>query len=188
MAVTKEWSCLAHGDFDGAEQRCPHGCKGNGMVSRAFRTAPAIQSAGYRRMNNTFDTLAREQGVSNMSNRSTMQNGTGMRLADHDTHRRLNNATEMIVQHGKAIGGEDASNYFKPLSDFGQVGASAVGALRKEGVRTSVDSNGVSHSFGTGRTLVGDAAVPLSDPKPKLEAAPFDGTKLGVPSGDGAAA
>ena len=73
MAIVKEFTCLAHGAFDSSEAVCPHGC-GEGMVQRAFRTAPAIQSRSFRGINNTFETLARENGE--MTTKSTLITGT----------------------------------------------------------------------------------------------------------------
>lgn len=184
MAITREYLCIAHGDFDGKEPVCPHGCKGDGMVERAFRTPPMIQGAGMRRMDNTLDTLAREHGLSNMNNRLAKMRGTGMRRADADTYRRLNSATEMIIGNSRAnLSGTDAGAFFKPLNDWGMVGASAQSALRKTGLTTVTDSNGVPHTYGSGDT-VNDAGVTLGAPKATLEAAPFDGSKLGVPSVD----
>ena len=187
--IIKEWNCLAHGAFDGpsmddgAHPPCPHGCS-NSMVERAFRTAPAFQSQGYRNMNATFETLAREQGVTNMSNKHAMQDGIGMRRSTPETYRRLNEATELVMQHSKSGQiGVDAGSYFKPLSDFGMVGASAQSAMRKDSVVSHTDSQGQSHTFGAGRTVLDNGAV-LALPTPKLEAAPFNGTGLGTPEGD----
>ena len=187
--IIKEWNCLAHGAFDapslddGENPGCPHGC-GNSMVERAFRTAPAFQTQGYRNMNATFDTLAREQGVTNMSNKHAMQDGIGMRKSTPETHRRLNEATQLIMHHSKAgLEGMDAAAYFKPLSDFGALGVTAHGAMRKESKITVTDSKGETHTYGAGRTLL-DNGMKLGLPAPTLVAAPFNGTTLGTPEGD----
>lgn len=167
MGVLKEWQCIAHGPFDGIEPHCPHGCKGEGMVLRAFRTAPALQSRGYRVMNNTFESLAREHGLSNMSNRLAIQDGTGMRRADYDTHRRINQANELIMHSSKAgMVGADAGSFFKPLNQFQPGSTGEGGAVRRVG----------------DTVMVGE--TPLRAPTPRLEAAPHDGTQAGLPSGD----
>lgn len=188
--IIKEWNCLAHGAFDGpsmddgANPPCPHGC-GTSMVERAFRTAPAFQTQGYRNINATFETLAREQGVTNMSNKHAMQDGIGMRKSTPDTYRRLNEATELVMQHSRAgLQGMDAGAYFKPLSDFGAVGGSTgQGTVRKDSSMSVTDSKGVVHTYGTGRTIL-DNGVSLGLPAPALVAAPFNGSGLGTPEGD----
>ena len=165
--IVKEWSCLAHGAFDGTEPSCPFGCKGQGMVQRAFRTPPTIQSQGYRTMNNTFENLARDQGLSNLNNRSAIQDGMGMRMADSAAHQRLAQATEMIMGSSRSgLQGTDASEYFKPLNNF------------RPG---STGEGGVIHRVGD-TVMAGN--VPLPSPKPKLEAPAFNGQSLGLPAGD----
>jgi hypothetical protein len=172
MAVQKEWNCLAHGAFDGpsmddgANPPCPHGC-GNSMVERAFRTAPSIQSAGYRQINATMTSLAAEHGLTDMANRSTSQDGIGMRRATPETYKRLNEATALIMQSSRSGQvGVDASQYFKPLSGFQPGSTGEGGALHREG----------------SQVMVGGLA--LNSPKPILEAAPFDGRNAGLPAGD----
>jgi hypothetical protein len=164
MAVLKEWTCLAHGAFDGyelddgAKPHCPHGCVG--MTQRAFRTAPAFQTKGYRNMNSTFETLAREQGVSNLDNRG----GGGMRRADYATHKRLNDATAMIMHASKSgMKGHDASQFFRPLDQYQAGSTGEGGAMRKENGVTTV------------------AGVPLTAPGVQVEGRPFNGQSLGVP-------
>ena len=159
--IIREFLCAAHGDFDAGEPNCPHGCSGN-MVQRVHRTAPSIQSAGYRKMNSTFDTLAREQGVTNMRNAP----GESMRRADHATHQRLQQRTEMIVGAGKAIQGQDASQYFRPLGAMAGTNTGPGGALQRVNGRMTV-GNDVS-------------AIPLRTPQVFAEAS-FDGRELGTP-------
>ena len=172
MAIQKEWSCLAHGPFDGpslddgSNPGCPHGC-GPSMVERVFRTAPFIQSAGYRSINATFESLAAEHGLTNMSNRNAIQDGMGMKRSTPETYRRLNTATEMIMHASKSgQQGADASSYFKPLSGFQPGSTGDGGVLHREG----------------GQVMAG--GIPLSAPKPTLVAAPHDGKSAGVPAGD----
>jgi hypothetical protein len=159
MAVLKEYVCLAHGDFEGYAPKCPQGC-GEGMVQRAFRTPVRVNSAGYANMNKTFESLAAEHGLSNMSNASGQQ-----RRADWQAHKRLQQANELIVQSGDRRG-TDVSSVFQPLSNF-QMGSTGGGALTKENGRT-VNSMGVA----------------LNAPTPNLVARPHDGTKAGLPQGD----
>jgi len=172
MAVLKEFQCLAHGDFDGfslddgSVPACPKGC-GPSMVQRVFRTAPAVQSAGYRQMNRTFDSLAQQHGLSNMSNRNAVQDHTGMRRADSGTYRRLNEATEMVVGPSKAgITGTDVGSFFKPLNQF-QPGSTGDG--------------GVLHRTAEGGVVSG--AIPLTTPK-AVAVGSHDGRQAGLPAGE----
>lgn len=159
MAVVKEYVCLAHGDFDATEPVCPHGCSGQFMVERVFRTAPMIQSGGYARMNATFDSLAREQGLTNMNNSSGQQ-----RRADYATHKRLQEANDMVIRNGPRKG-QDASQFFKPVQDV-NLGATGGGALQK-----------------VGGQMMNSLGVPLSTPSVRVEGK-HDGTKAGLPQGD----
>jgi hypothetical protein len=159
MAVLKEWVCMAHGDFDSTEAVCPHGCSGEIMVQRAFRTAPMIQSAGYARINSTFDSLAAEQGVTNMSNSSGQQ-----RRADYATHKRLAAANDMLIRNGPRKG-QDAGEFFKPVGSV-NLATTGGGALQKQGSQT-----------------VNSLGVPLSTPSVRVEGR-HDGTKAGLPQGD----
>ena len=158
MPVMKEWTCMAHGDFDGYEQKCPHGC-GSSMVARAYRTAPSIQSAGYRSINKTMVSLAADHGLTDIHNRNSSQNGTGMRRADYATHQRLNRATE-IVMHASRSGqpGADAGSYFKPLNEFRPGSTGEGGVIRREAGQVT------------------SAGIPLTAPRPQLVAAPHGTT------------
>jgi len=172
MAVTKEWNCLAHGAFDGpsldddSNPPCPHGCAPN-MVVRAYRTFPSVQSAGYRSINASFEALARDQGVTNMNNRSAIQDGTGMRMTTPEQMKRLNHATELIM-HASRSGqnGADASQYFKPLNEFTPGSTGEGGVLHRDGAR------------------VFSGSIELGAPKPALVAAPHDGSDAGLPAGE----
>jgi hypothetical protein len=172
MAILKEWSCLAHGAFDGpsmddgSNPPCPHGC-GISMVERAFRTAPTIQSQGYRNINRTFESLAAEHGLTDMNNRAAAQDGVSMRRSTPDTYRRLNQATELVMQSSRAgLVGQDASQFFKPLSQF-QPGSTGEG--------------GVLHRAGEG---VYAGGIPLAAPRAQIEAVPYEGKGDGLPAGD----
>lgn len=73
MAVTKEYRCMAHGPFDGAEAICPHGCS---TVVREFRTAPGGRSAKTKGSDAALEHLARRFGLSDMSNRDGSVGGS----------------------------------------------------------------------------------------------------------------
>lgn len=171
MAIMKEYCCAAHGDFDATEPVCPEGC-GSGMVERVFRTAPAIQTAGYRAMNATFDSLAAEQGVTNMNNSS----GEGLRRADAGAYRRLAHATDVLMsQHT----GQDVSGMFAdPKSRFATSGvARPVG----EAISQTADTrghNGTIYRGQDGTVRVG-ADIPLAKPQARSEGS-FDGRSLGA--------
>ena len=160
MAIVKEFICLAHGDFDSTKAVCPHGCKGE-IVQRVFRTAPSIQSRGFKITNDTFESLAREQGVSNLRN----SYGESMRKADHDTYKRLDHANELVMTASKSgMVGQDASQYFKPLNNF-QMGSTGGGAIQKVGDQVMA------------------GGIPLNRPRADVVSA-FDGRDTGLPAGD----
>lgn len=66
MAVVKEWRCLAHGPFDGAEGVCPSGCT---TVVREFRSAPGGRSDKTRATDAALQRLATRFGYTDISNR-----------------------------------------------------------------------------------------------------------------------
>lgn len=167
MPVVKEFRCMAHGDFESPEATCPHGCSGPGMVDRAFRTPVAIQTAGYRSVNRTFESLAAQHGLTDMRNAP----GESMRRADWHTHQRLETACEMV-----GLQGNDVNAYFKPLSDFGKVGAAA-----------GPQNSALSRDPATGRMQVmrDQALMTLGDPRATVQVAgKYDGTQAGLPAGD----
>ena len=67
MAIIKEWTCLAHGDFDGPEAVCPHGCE---TVTRSFRTAPGLKSDSTKGCDSRLEYLAEKYNLTDMSNRN----------------------------------------------------------------------------------------------------------------------
>ena len=161
--IVKEYLCAAHGDFDAGEPKCPQGCGGS-MVQRVFRTAPTIQSAGYRNMNRTFNSLAQEHGLSNMRNAP----GQSMRRAGPEVHDRLNRATELIIGAGRAAQGMDAGQFFKPMSAMSGASVGGGGVLHRE--------NGRMNSGG----------IPIPTPGVRLDAPAYDGRANGVPAGEAA--
>ena len=162
MAIVKEWICLAHGEFDSADPVCPHGCRGDAMIERAFRTAPAIQSQGYRNINRTFDTLAAEAGVTNMNNSS----GEGMCRADYATRKRLFDQSQSLGVGMKS--GAVLDQMFKPTSEAAKAFAQGnVSALHKDE---------------TGR--VNASGIPLGPIRPNLDGTKaYDGRSDGLPAG-----
>jgi hypothetical protein len=157
--VIREFVCMAHGDFEAEAPVCPRGCAGEGMVQRAFRTPVSIGGGHSRGINSTLETLASEHGLSDMNNRS----GDGMRRADWQTHRRLTQATEMILGQGDRAG-QDMSQYFKPLGSFN-------GALPQNIMK------------GDGGKTVLPGGIELNRPVAQVVAS-HDGTKAGLPAGD----
>lgn len=67
MSVNKEWRCMAHGSFEGAEPRCPHGCS---TVVREFLTAPAGKSEKTKISDRALSRLAQRYNLGDMSNRN----------------------------------------------------------------------------------------------------------------------
>lgn len=68
MAVNREFTCLAHGPFEGTEARCPHGC--TTAVAREFRTAPAVGTAKAKATDAALERLAQRFGLTDISNRN----------------------------------------------------------------------------------------------------------------------
>ena len=174
MAIIKEYCCAAHGDFEATEPNCPEGC-GGGMVERVFRTAPAIQTAGYRSMNATFDSLAAEHGVTNMNNNS----GEGLRRADAGAHRRLAHATDVLTsQHT----GRDVSEFFSdPKSRFATSGVARPAGEAVQAVADTRGFNGTIYRGHDGTVRVG-ADIPLARPQAQSVGS-FDGRGVGLPAG-----
>ena len=65
--VVKEWMCLVHGDFEGAEPICPEGCD---TVERQFRTPVGFMSGRTSKIDATLDGLAKAHGLTDMRNRN----------------------------------------------------------------------------------------------------------------------
>jgi hypothetical protein len=66
MPVMKEWLCAAHGEFENASGRCPHGCSKR-FVVQEFRTAPAIRHGTTRNADKLVGTLAKDFGLSDVA-------------------------------------------------------------------------------------------------------------------------
>jgi len=164
MAVIKEWTCKAHGAFEGTQAECPHGCSGEGMISRAFRTAPSIQTAGYRSVNGTIESLAAEHGLTDINQRG----GDGMLKTDWRARKRLQDSVEMMGHGDRA--GQDMSKFFVPTANLDMLGQQQ-GALRRDPT-----TGGIA-------TVMDGQIVPL--PKPGIQVAgSFDGKGAGLPKGD----
>jgi hypothetical protein len=67
MAITREWRCAAHGEFENASGRCPRGCSKR-FVVQEFRTAPAIKSGLTKHRDGTVQSLADSYGMSDIAN------------------------------------------------------------------------------------------------------------------------
>ena len=70
MAVLKEWTCRAHGDFEAfAEQgetpECPKGCSSR-WVTREIRSAPAARNVVTGRMDQLQRDVASDFGLNNL--------------------------------------------------------------------------------------------------------------------------
>lgn len=68
MGIRKEYVCLAHGEFEGDQPLCPHGC--TVAIERHFRSAPALKSPRTGNIDRTLAVLAREFGYSDLSNKN----------------------------------------------------------------------------------------------------------------------
>ena len=174
--IIKEFECMAHGYFEGAEPVCPHGCTGENMIQRVFLTAPSIQTSSYNGINNTLESLAEEHGLSDMNNRS----GNGMRRADAGAHRRLNTAMDIISSRS----GENMAEYFGDMKQRFSGSISSVARPVGEAVNPNADTRGhngtIYRDQTTGLISVGEG-IGLANPKKRLEAPAFDGRTLGLP-------
>jgi hypothetical protein len=70
VGVLRDFSCKAHGTFESkdAKPKCPHGCN---SIEPIFLKAPAVRTNGKtKRMDKTFDSLAKQFGLTDMSTRN----------------------------------------------------------------------------------------------------------------------
>ena len=168
MAVMKEWVCMAHGDFDSTDERCPQGCEGAGMIQRVFRTAPPMQSAGYRSINRSFETLAAQHRLTDMR---TTRTGEAHTRVTYDQRRRTARDMEMLGHHGENAG-QDMSTYFKPLAAMGQIGAQPGALTRNPETGRVIATDGM-----------GGQVAEFSKPT-VVVAGRHDGASAGLPAGD----
>jgi hypothetical protein len=68
MPILKEYVCAAHGPFEAFEPECEYGCSPR-FVRQEFRTAPGYKSERTSNSDKTIDSLAKDYGMTNMSNR-----------------------------------------------------------------------------------------------------------------------
>jgi len=155
--IIKEYVCAAHGDFDADSPTCPHGCSGEGMVERVFRTPVSIGTRQYANINNTLQNIATEYNLSDMNNFS----GEGLRRSDWKTHKRLNEASEAVMRNGNSL-----NDYFKPISAGAQVATQGQGGTIRK-TSSGVEMYGVN----------------LAKPAAKV-AGSYDGSGAGFVSGD----
>ena len=160
--IVKEWVCLAHGFFDSAEPLCPYGCSGEGMIERVFRTAPAIQSQGYRNMNATFAALAAEHGVTDLNQRG----GDGMRRVDYATAKRMHDQVQQLGIGLKS--GRNINDLFAPVNSV------SLPAMGQSALQAGPG--------GRMMTPIGDSGVVFEPPRAVQAAGrPFDGRNAGTP-------
>jgi hypothetical protein len=136
------------------------------MVQRAFRTAPTIQTAGYRSVNKSFEMLAKDHGLTNMNQRG----GDGMRRVTHEQESRTTRAMEMIGHGDNA--GQDMGTYFKPLSEFGSAGVHPSSLVKDPTTGRVVATDGTGG-------IVREFAPPKI-----IVAGSYDGSHAGLPQGD----
>jgi hypothetical protein len=136
-------------------------------VQRVFRTPPTIQTAGYRSVNRTIDSLAAEQGVTNINQRG----GDGMLLTDWRARKRMAENMEMMG-HGEREG-MDLGKFFQPVQNVKSFGP-LEGALRRD------------PTTGTVNTVMDGVLVPFAQPKVRV-AGVFDGKDAGLPASDAGA-
>lgn len=168
MAVMKEWVCMAHGDFDSTDEKCPQGCEGAGMIQRVHRTVPAIQSAGYRSINRSFESLAVQHRLTDIR---TTRTGEAHTRVNYEQRRRTAQSMEMLGHHGENAG-QDMGAYFKPLAAMGQIGA-LPGALTR-----NPETGRVIATDGMGGQVAEFAAPKV------VVAGRHDGASAGLPAGD----
>lgn len=69
MAINKEWRCAGHGNFESDQEKplCPFaGCD---TVDRVFLTPVGLGSARTKNIDNTFSSLAKTYGMTDIDNR-----------------------------------------------------------------------------------------------------------------------
>ena len=70
--VLFDFACMAHGEFEGTEPKCPHGCSEK-MVRKIFKKPPAYHNGKTANADRNLRGLAEEFGVYDFNNK----NGTG---------------------------------------------------------------------------------------------------------------
>jgi hypothetical protein len=71
MAVLRDYQCLAHGNFEGFEAKCPYGCS-DSFIKMIFLKPPGYHSDRTKGIDSTLKGLASDFGLTDMNN----QNGT----------------------------------------------------------------------------------------------------------------
>lgn len=86
MAVWKEFKCAAHGEFEGVEPICPHGCSAR-FVTREIRSAPGIRGDRTKAADWAINALAEDFGYTDIQNSPS----------------RTNSVAEFATKNGKLI-------------------------------------------------------------------------------------
>jgi hypothetical protein len=86
VAIWKEWRCAAHGDFEGYEGKCPHGCSER-FVTREIRSAPGLKGDRTKAADWAINALAEDFGYTDINNSPS----------------RGNSVAEYATAHGKKI-------------------------------------------------------------------------------------
>jgi hypothetical protein len=136
------------------------------MIQRVYRTAPAIQSAGFRQINRTAQNLANDFGLSDINTRG----GDGGLRTDWQTRRNTQRALEMMG-HGERSG-MDMGQYFKPVSAMSEIGAVPGALVRDPTTNRVVATDGM-----------GSIVKEFGPVVPRIEGN-HDGRDAGLPAGD----
>lgn len=119
MGVVREFRCFGHGFFESEEPVCPRGCT---TVERAFLTAPGHLSREARSIDRTFNTIAKDFGLSDMNNRD----GKGARVvraAQGEARSQQKRFSEMLQ---KRFGAQSVVNTQHGMGGWGGVNKGGV--------------------------------------------------------------
>ncbi len=165
MGAIKEFLCPAHGRFDSATAKCPHGC--DLVVDRVFHTAPALKSAKTKATDTLLRGIAADYGFTDMSTR----NGSVMA-----SQRKEKPAMDFRPVWGDIPKGDR----LKAGGVIEKVDGASGGA--EAGARQYRVAPGAPMQTGTGESLsFSDVAASMPKPRPVL-AAPAFGTSADVAS------
>lgn len=131
MAINKEWRCFGHGTFESDQEKplCPFaGCD---TVERVFLTPVGLGSARTKNIDNTFSSLAKTYGMTDIDNRG----GRAAKRAPANHEQKQRELAKIIRERYGNGWGEvpQGGTYNTQTKQVEGGGAGAMGALARYG-------------------------------------------------------
>lgn len=80
MPILKEYRCMAHGEFENFDGKCPRGCT-SAFVKREIRTAPALEREGTKKfIDRQMDLLAADHGLTDIRSGDAQSNTSALQV------------------------------------------------------------------------------------------------------------